>query len=489
MDNLNKISYIIVHSRDGFMYKSIIYLFLIFNLAFSQDVQFDKNIIGYFVSWGIYARDYHVMDIPVEKINVINYAFANINPNSGTIELGDPYADIDNAYPGDCWETGCLRGSFHQLQLLKEENPHLKTLISIGGWTWSTYFSDIALTTESREIFAQSCVDFMMEYGFDGIDLDWEYPVEGGLDGNHHESDDDIHLVALVQRMRELLNEQTALNSHEYLLTIASSANLNYMDNLALDSLVQYLDWINIMSYDFHGPWGGDGDPTTNFNSPLFATDADPSPEPYAANFNLAASVQNYVERGVPREKLNAGLAFYGRAYGNVENINNGLYAQYDGVADDGTWEDGFYDYWDIEQNYIDMAGFNQFWHDEAKVPWLYNSSTQIMISYDNEASIQAKAEYIISENLGGGMFWEFSGDRDLHLLNVVNDVFIDDTVNDCNPGDINGDSILNVLDVVLLVNLILSETVDDCGDLNGDQALNILDIVLLVNIIITTEI
>ena len=110
------------------------------------------------------------------------------------------------------------------------------------------------------------------------------------------------------------------------------------------------------------------------------------------------------------------------------------------------------------------------------------------MISYDNEASIQAKAEYIISENLGGGMFWEFSGDRDSHLLNVVNDVFNDGTENDCNPGDINGDSILNVLDVVLLVNLILSETVDDCGDLNGDQALNILDVILLVNIIITTE-
>ena len=455
----------------------------------NQVLVFDKNIIGYFVSWGIYARDYDVMDIPVEKINVINYAFANINPNLGIIELGDPYADIDKAYPGDCWDVGCLRGNFHQLQLLKEENPHLKTLISIGGWTWSTYFSDIALTIESREIFAQSCVDFMLEYGFDGIDLDWEYPIEGGLDGNHHDSDDDIHLVALAQRLRELLNEQTTLDGYEYLLTIASSANPNYMDNLSLDSLVEYLDWINIMSYDFHGPWSGDGDPGTNFNSPLFATDADTSPEPYATNFNLAASVQNYIVRGVPREKLNAGLAFYGRAYGNVENTNNGLYADYDGVADDGTWEDGFYDYWDLSENYIDMVGYDRFWQDEAKVPWLYNTSTQIMISYDDEASIQAKAEYIISENLGGGMFWEFSGDKDSHLLNVINEVFNNYTENDCTPGDINGDSILNVLDVVILVNSILSEAIDDCGDLNGDESLDVLDIVLLVNIIITTEI
>ena len=159
---------------------------------------FEKNIVGYFVSWGVYARDYVVMDIPADKINFINYAFAKINPGSGTIELGDPYADIDQFYPGDCWDAGCLRGNFHQLQILKEMHPHLNTLISIGGWTWSTYFSDIALTEESREIFAQSCVDFIDLYGFDGIDLDWEYPVEGGLDGNHHNPNDRENLTSLI---------------------------------------------------------------------------------------------------------------------------------------------------------------------------------------------------------------------------------------------------------------------------------------------------
>lgn len=157
-------------------------------------------------------------------------------------------------------------------------------------------------------------------------------------------------------------------------------------------------------------------------------------------------------------------------------------------VADDGTWEDGFYDYWDLDQNYIDLAGYERFWHDEAKVPWLYNPTTQIMISYDDEVSIQAKAEYIISENLGGGMFWEFSGDKDAQLLNVVNDVFNDNSENECSPGDINGDFILNILDVVLMVNLVLSEAMNDCSDLNQDQSLNVLDIVILVNIILITE-
>jgi len=451
---------------------------------------FDKNIIGYFVSWGIYARDYHVMDIPAEKINVINYAFANINPSSGTIELGDPYADIDKAYPGDCWDAGCLRGNFHQLQLLKEEFSHIKTLISIGGWTWSVYFSDIAMTAESREIFAQSCVDFILEYDFDGIDLDWEYPVEGGLAGNHNNPDDGIHLVALVQRMRELLDEQTVLTGEEYLLTIASSANPNYMDNLELDDLTQYLDWINVMSYDFHGPWGGDGNPVTNFNSPLFSTGNDPSPEPFNTNFNLDASIQNYIVRGVPSEKLNAGLAFYGRAFGNVENMNNGLYAPYDGATQDGTWENGFYDYWDLEQSYINIGDYSRYWHNEARVPWLYNPETQIMISYDDEESIREKAEYIISENLAGGMFWEFSGDKyDVLIGQVYNTLYeANDGIDDCNPGDLNVDLSINVLDVVIMVNLILSEIMDDCGDMNQDGLLNVLDIVLLVNIIITTE-
>ena len=109
------------------MSKRYIYLLIIFTLSFSQDRPFDKNIIGYYTSWSIYGRDYHVTDIPVEKINVINYAFANINPSSGTIVLGDPYADIDKFYQGDCWDEGCLRGNFHQLQILKQNYPHLRT--------------------------------------------------------------------------------------------------------------------------------------------------------------------------------------------------------------------------------------------------------------------------------------------------------------------------------------------------------------------------
>ena len=388
-------------------------------------IEFPKNIIGYYTSWSVYARDYHVPDIPGEMINFINYAFANINPSTGTIMLGDPYADIDKFYPGDCWEEECLRGSFHQLQLLKAENPHVKTLISVGGWTWSTYFSDVAMTEESREIFAQSCVDFILEYDFDGIDLDWEYPVEGGLGENHHDPDDGIHLTLLLQSIRQMLDEQEAITGRTYYLTIAASANPIMMDHLESEAISEILDWINIMSYDFHGPWSGEGDPVTNFNSPLYSVEEDPTPEPYHSEFNLSSSIQNYIERGVPKDKLNAGLAFYGRAFGGVISGENGLYASYSGPAGDGTWENGVFDYWDLDTDYIDMNGYSKYWHDEAKVPWLFNPSTQIMVSYDDEESILLKAQLINDEDIGGAMFWEFSGDKNVDLLNVVHEIIM----------------------------------------------------------------
>ena len=432
----------------------------IFNeYAFNSEFNFEKNIIGYFVSWGIYARNYHVMDIPVEKVNIINYAFANINPSSGTIELGDPYADIDKAYPGDCWDAGCMRGNFHQLQLLKEENPHLKTMISVGGWTWSTYFSGIAISEESREIFAQSCLDFILTYGFDGVDLDWEYPVEGGLETNQQDSNDKENLTALLHRLRELLDAQEEIDNKQYYLSIASSANPNYMDNLEVEEIMNSLDWINVMSYDFHGPWSGEGDPSTNFNSPLYMTEGGDVPEPYHTNFNLHASVQNYINRGVPREKLNAGLAFYGRAFGGVQNINNGLFAPYAGPSSIGTWEDGVFDYWDLQNDYINQNGYTRYWHEEAQVPWLYNPSTQVMISYDDVQSIGIKADYIIQENLGGGMFWEFSGDKNAALLDELYQTFANS--NTTNPSQNNNQTINIEEGWNMISSYIIPETLD----------------------------
>jgi GH18 family chitinase len=447
------------------------------------EITFDKNIVGYYTSWSVYGRDYEVEDIPVDKVNIINYAFANINPNSGTIVLGDPYADIDQYYPGDSWDAGALRGNFHRLQLLKEENSHLSTMISVGGWTWSAYFSDIAMTDATRTVFAQSCVEFIVEYGFDGIDYDWEYPVEGGLDGNHHDPDDKVNLTLLLQKTRELLDVQEAIDGNEYLLSIATSASPMMSSNLELDILHEYVDFINIMSYDFHGPWGGLADNVTNFNAALFPATGDLSPSPYNEAFNMSAAVQLYLESGVPAEKINAGMPFYGRSFGGVADVNNGLYQEYDGVPEDGTWEDGVFDYYDLVDNYIDMNGYTKFWHDEAKVPWLYSPTTGIMISYDDEESISEKCQYILDSGIGGAMYWEFSGDRHGYLADVTFDVLTNGSINECAgiSGDLNGDGIVSVNDILEL----LSEfgCIAECdSDVDGDAAITVNDLLLVLS-------
>lgn len=377
--------------------------------------QFNKKIIGYFTSWSVYVRDYHIADIPADKINYINYAFANIDNATGKIILGDSYADIDKFYPGDNWHVDSLRGNFHQLQILKANYPHIKTLISVGGWTWSTYFSNIALTPQSRETFAISCVDFIQKYEFDGIDIDWEYPVSEGLGTNIYRPEDKQNFTLLLSELRSRLDQ-----AGNYLLTIAAPSSPIIMDNIEIDSIHQYLDWINVMTYDFHGPWGGTADTVTNFNTPLFVVPADPTPQPYYSSFNVSAAIQTYINFGVPPEKLNTGLAFYGRGYSSVQNINNGLFTTYSGPANTGTWENGVFDYWDLEQNYIDMNGYVSYWNNDAKAPWIYNPNTQTMISYDDTLSIELKVNYIKSSNLGGAMCWELSGDKNSVLLNKL---------------------------------------------------------------------
>jgi hypothetical protein len=144
------------------------------------------------------------------------------------------------------------------------------------------------------------------------------------------------------------------------------------------------------------------------------------------------------------------------------------------------------FDCWDLNNNYINLNGYVSYWHSEGKVPWLYNPSAQIMISYDDEESISEKASYILTEDIGGAMFWEFSSDKFSHLLNVVNNVFNQEP-NDNIIGDFNNDEIINILDIVILVEHILSPAAVelDGADINGDGNVNVVDIVFLVGLIL----
>jgi len=369
-------------------------------------------VVAYFTAWSVYGRDFHVTDIPAELVTHINYAFVNISPE-GECVLGDPYADIDRFYEGDSWETGSLRGSFHQLQLLKERHPHLRTLISIGGWSWSGRFSDVALTQASRQRFATSCVALMERYGFDGIDVDWEFPVSGGLASNVTRPEDRANYTLLLEEMRGQLDTLEG----ERLLTIAAPAGPAIIENLEAAELAHTLDWINVMTYDFHGGWS----PMTNFNAPLFRSADDPTEDTSVREgFNVDAAVQAYLGAGVPPEELVLGVAFYGRGWSGVRASADGLFQPHTGVPM-GTWEAGIFDYGDLVASYI--PAMTRYEHADAQVPWLYDPDTQVMISYDDPASIGVKTRYARDLGLGGVMFWELNGDdASWSLLHAISD-------------------------------------------------------------------
>jgi len=164
--------------------------------------------------------------IDATKFTNINYSFANIGKDL-KIAIGDPAVDESN---------------FKLLKALKEKNPNLKTLISIGGWTWSAKFSDAALTDASRTAFADSCVDFITRYGFDGVDIDWEYPVSGGLTGNTMRDVDKKDFTLLLQKLREKLDARGLIDNKHYLLTIAGGCESSYISNTEISVIQQYLD-------------------------------------------------------------------------------------------------------------------------------------------------------------------------------------------------------------------------------------------------------
>ncbi|WP_142063498.1 glycosyl hydrolase family 18 protein [Brevibacillus sp. AG162] len=402
------------------------------------------KIIGYYPSWGAYGRNYNVTDIDPNKVTHINYAFAdicwngrhgnpdptgpnpqtwacqdevgNINAPNGTVVLGDPWIDVQKSFPGDTWDQP-IRGNLNQLAKLKQKNPQLKTLISIGGWTWSNRFSDVAADPAAREVFAQSSVDFIRKYQMDGVDLDWEYPVEGGLPGNSKRPEDKQNYTLLLQAVRDKLDAAEVTDGKQYYLTIASGASPSYAANTELGNIARVVDWINIMTYDFYGAF----QKQTGHNAPLaYDPAAGAAGLPNAQTYNVQTAVEGHLRDGVPASKLVLGLPFYGRGWSGCGTANNGEYQNCTGPST-GTWEPGMLDFTDIQNNYLNKNGFTRHWNDAAKVPYLFNPASKTYISYDDVTSIGHKTSYIASKGLAGAMFWEFSGDRNKVLLDKVN--------------------------------------------------------------------
>jgi chitinase len=350
------------------------------------------RLLGYFPAEA-HKQNYYVDDIPAGQLTHVIYAFAGLQAD-GTCVSVDTSDDNTN---------------FPLLFQLKQQYPDLQILISVGG-AHQTLFSSVAASEAKRLTFVQTAVQFMTQNGaggFDGIDIDWEFPGAG----------DSANFTTMLQQLRKQLDTQGNADGRHYLLTIAAPAGQIHYQDLQLSQIHPYVDWINLMTYDFTTV----SSKITDFVGPLKAYD--PEIETHATH-NVEFAVQAYLEAGVPANKIVVGVRFVGTGWTGVPPANNGLYQTNSGAAP-GTWDNpnepptGSFGFQDIEDNYLPT--YTRSWEQAAEVPWLFSPDTGIMISYEDQESVTAKANYVMTHQLGGIMIWELGVDDDrATLVNTI---------------------------------------------------------------------
>src|SRR5947207_11620810 len=338
--------------------------------------------VAYYDQWSIYQNAYFLKNVDTSgvasKLDFMLYDFENIDPVNltcfETTKATDPdpggendpnagdgaedeTADIQKGYDASNSVDGVadtfnqpLAGNFNQLKKLKARHPNLKVLLSLGGWTYSKYFSDAAATPASRQKFVSSCIDMFIKgnlpvhdgvHGgpgvaagiFDGFDIDWEYPGSaGGHLGNHVSPSDTVNFTALLSEFRTQLN---ALGGAHKYVTAAVPAGQDKIAKIETNKIGQFMDFADVMTYDMHGAWDATG--PTNHQDPVFNNPADPSNPiaPGSEKYNTDNAIKAWttgssaygIPGGFPASKINSGFPFYYRGWtGVAAGSNHGLY-------------------------------------------------------------------------------------------------------------------------------------------------------------------
>jgi len=324
-------------------------------------------------------------DIRAEKLTHVNYAFANVE--GGRVVEGSP---------GDASNLKVLTG-------LRRDHPHLKVLVSVGGWTWSRGFSDAALTAKSRRAFVASALDFVRRHDLDGFDVDWEYPGLAG-DGNPHRPEDGANFTALMAELRAALDREGARRGLHFLLTFAAGAFPDFLAHTEMAKVQASVDLVNLMTYDFRE---ADGAEPAGHHANLYPHPADPRQQ------SADGAVRDFLAAGVPARKLVLGVPFYGRAWGGVSSPER-------------LYREGKPPGQRIDTSYASLAGLAgregwvRDWDSGAQAAFLWNEGRRTFVSYEDEASLRLKSRYVREKGLAGVMFWEYFADRTGALLDTL---------------------------------------------------------------------
>ncbi|MCL2599431.1 MAG: glycosyl hydrolase family 18 protein, partial [Firmicutes bacterium] len=434
-----------------------------------------KKVYAYLPSWGVYIGHEHYdidKDLDYSSVTHLTYSFAKpIDLDKPTFDGKPVNQDIDNIdentkNPGLRFddptvalegESGPWNGGGDILNRVRKNLLKDQYLVfSLGGWSYSEH-GEFTYATDKGDAqidaFAQEVIDFMVKYDFDGVDIDWEYPLNDA-EGNQY--------ITFMRKLREKMTQVSLKTEKYYQLSCATTPNLDNIKYIHPTELVNYVDTVNFMAYDYHGGSFGLQGNYSNHNAPLYQpTFEREHPElvsPKEQNFWIDAVKQEYVRQGVPNFQLLMGVAFYSRSYIGVENKE--VVAGRPGLGVEGTllpgqaggkWVEGYAErnddgafqkgntggMWGNGSNpyyrMVDLVNGNpltngsdaddkqsvdwfandytRYWDDGAQVPYLYSPTDKIFHTYDDAESIGVKVNYIENEGLAGAIIWDLSGD------------------------------------------------------------------------------
>jgi len=370
-----------------------------------------KTVIGYYASWQWYDRN-KLADpakIDFSKYDRINYAFFQPDTEGnvyGTDDWADPQLlwgpyDWSNAGPTHCsWDRPgpagrkCAHHDESRGMIALAHGVGTEVWPSIGGWTLSDNFPGIAASAAKREHFARQCVELIEAYGFDGVDIDWEYP---GYKDHSGTPADTENFTLLLRAIRSKLDRLGSLRNRFYGLTAALPCGPDKIDKIEVNKIKDILTELNLMSYDLHGSW----DVLTGTNAPMF----DQGWTDQTKRWSVHGCVNNYVDLGVPLTKLNIGLPFYGRSFRGATGMK-----QTHGGADDINYhlDEGSPQYFNIVN---ELKGMTTYRHEKTQTQYAVFNIGGGLVSYDDPRAICDKVGYANERGLHGFLIWEISGD------------------------------------------------------------------------------